>query len=146
MRRKEELRRIGAWMFIRLEDAFPALSMRIEPGESDVLIRLSIPAQPGLAFPIELRVLEDDELEIHAGAIELGYVPCTEPDFRERWFEWVSALLAGTLRIRETQRGGKTFQSELQRPTADGWETILATCSSMPPRGRKRVRILRNRP
>lgn len=146
MSRKEKLRWIGEKMFTRLQEAFPALSMRIEPGESDVLIRLVIPAQPGLTFPLELQLRDDDELEIHAGALDLAYVPCTEPGFREAWFEAVSGLLSGTLRIRETRRGGQTFQSELQRPTDRGWETVLATCSWMPPPGRKRLRILQNRP
>jgi hypothetical protein len=144
---KQDLRWIGETMFARLRAAFPTFAMHLEPDPPDVDMRMSIPAQPGLLFPIELILLEEfDELEIRAGESELGFVGCSMALVREHWFEGVGGLLSGTFRIRETRCGGRTIQSELQRPGPEGWETILMSGLIGDFRGRKKsTRVLQNR-
>ena len=142
---KDLERRIGEGLFARVRAAFPMLSMQVAPDHPDYAIQMSIPAQPGLLFAVDLR-LRDDELEIHAGAIDLGYVGVSEPTIREHCFEGVSGLLSGEFRIRETRAWGRTVQSELQRPTPDGWQTILMTCEWREIPRRTTKRILQNRP
>jgi hypothetical protein len=144
MDRDESRRRTASALFARLRETFPMLTM--EPtAPPDGGIGLSIPEQPGLAFPIELR-LQDDEMEIHAGDLHLAHMPWWEPAMREEWFESVIGLLAGEYRIRETRSCGRTIMSELQRPSSEGWQPFLITCLvGVRPR-RTRRRILQNRP
>ena len=144
---KQNLRWIGETLFARLREAFPTFSMHLEPDPPDVDMRMSIPVQPGLLFPIELTLLEEfDELGIHAGDSELGFVGCSMAHVREQWLEGVGGLLLGTHRIVETRCGGETIQSELQRPGPEGWETVLVSGLLGDFRGRrKRKRIVRNR-
>ena len=144
MSRKQDLRWIGETMFARVGKAFPALRMQVEPNRPDGDLWMSIPEQPGLAFPLELG-LRDEELQIKAGEMELAYIPCTLEFVREDWLEDVSGLLSGELRVVETRAGGRAIQTELQQPGPEGWETIaMSGLIGVFPR-RKTKRIFHNR-
>jgi hypothetical protein len=54
-------------------------------------------------------------------------VPCTWPDVVDTYRDVVRGLITGAYRIREHYRADRAFTAELQRPVADGWETIDAT-------------------
>ena len=110
-------------LFEEIRDAFPALSMHLDPEPAQVDLNMNIPQQPGLAFDVNLN-LQGDELHLSAGVFWLEWFPCTRPDVVEAYREAVYGLVSGAYRIHEHYRGRRPFKAELQRPRAEGWETI----------------------
>ena len=110
-------------LFEEIRDAFPQFSMRLEQNPSNVDLNMDIPKQPGLTFTINLN-LQGDELHLGAGVFWLEWFPCTRPNVVQAYREAVDGLLTGAYRIREQYRGGRAFKAELQKPGADGWQTI----------------------
>jgi hypothetical protein len=110
--------------FERIRAAFPTLSMEVDLLPKHVDVAMRIPAQPGLLFDVDLNLQNLDELHLRASALWVEWFPCTKPQKVERFFEAVSGLLAGRLRILEHWRGRRRVKAELQRPTGEGWKTI----------------------
>jgi hypothetical protein len=131
-------------LFEEIRDAFPALSMRLDCEPAQVDLNMDIPQQPGLAFDVNLN-LQGDELHLSAGVFWLEWFPCTRPNVVQAYREAVHGLVSGAYRIREQYRGRRPFKAELQRPRADGWETIGTWYGWAWPLPRRTVeRILQN--
>ena len=117
-----EPREIAEVVLGEIRDSFPDLAMRMnatDEGEPE----LEIPAQPGLAFDVEL-YLYDDVLNLCAGQFWGEWFPCHDSEVVSRYVEAVSGLLAGEFRIVEFSRNGRVLKSFLQRPRGEGWENI----------------------
>ena len=109
---------------------------------------MEIPAQPGMAFPVDLNLQNLDELHLVASALWVEWFPCTDPKKVEKYFEAVSGVLSGQFRILEHWRGKRAVRAELQRPDAGGWETIAnwLDVSVLIPWPRKTFKIVQNLP
>jgi len=143
MNQDQELRQVGESVFARIREAFPALIANVDSKHPHVQINVSIPEQPGLAFQVDLN-LQGDELHLSAGAFWLEWFPCTNAAVREAYFEAVSGLLSGQLRILETLSGKRPVRAELQRPSAEGWQTLGTTHIGWAFPWRKTTRVIQN--
>ena len=129
--------------FERLRRAFPTLMMTLDPDPENIDLALDIPAQPGLRFDVNLN-LQADELHLEAGAFAVEWFPCTDPTVADGYFDAVSGLLSGRLRILEHQRGRRVVKAELQHPVASGWETIATWARLSLPWGQKTFNVVQN--
>jgi hypothetical protein len=129
--------------FAQIHEAFPSLSMTVERTDPHVDIQVSIPQQPGLAFPVGLN-LQGDELHLNAGRFWLEWFPCTRPEVRRAFIEAVSGLLSGRLRIVEFYVGRRVVRAELQRPENGSWRAMGTTFIGFWIPWRRSTRILQN--
>jgi hypothetical protein len=89
-------------LYEHLHRGFPQVAMRLEHDvqEHQADLRIDIPVQPGLPFPIDLN-LRGDELYLSAGGFWRSLHPCDREDVLEWFREVVSGLLSGSHRILE---------------------------------------------
>ena len=131
-------------LFRELQDAFPQLRMQLQLQDPHVDVSMDIPRQPGMAFFVNLN-LQGDELHLSAGSFWLEWFPCTRPGIVDQYRDAVTGLLSGRYRILEHYVGAWAVKAQLQRPDADGWQTIgtwanLGTALPWP----RRRRVLQN--
>jgi len=62
-------------MFKQMQAEFPDLLMKSDPPDTSVELSVTIPKQPGLAFEINLKLQNDDELHLCAGAFWCSWFP-----------------------------------------------------------------------
>lgn len=93
-----------------IRDAFPALRMDLRRDHPHLDLNVDVPAQPGLAFDVNLN-LQGDELHLSAAAFWLGWFPCTDPEVAERYRDAVSGLLSGRYRILEHLVGRRVVKA-----------------------------------
>ena len=93
-----------------IRDAFPALRMDLRRDHPHLDLNVDVPAQPGLAFDVNLN-LQGDELHLSAGAFWPGRFPCTDPEVAERYRDAVSGLLSGRYRILEHLVGRRVVKA-----------------------------------
>jgi|KBSSwiStaDraftv2_1062776.scaffolds.fasta_scaffold1485664_1 hypothetical protein len=116
-------RQVVAALFDALRASFPQLRMDLQLEHAQLDLNMDIPEQPGLGFDVNLN-LQGDELHLSTGRFWLEWFPCTKPDVREQYREAVAGVLSGRYRIVEHYLGGRAVKAQLQRPLAEGWETI----------------------
>jgi hypothetical protein len=131
-------------LFRELQDAFPHLRMQLQLQDRHVDLNMDIPPQPGLAFFVNLN-LQGDELHLSAGSFWLEWFPCTRPAIVDQYRDAVTGLLSGRYRILEHYIGAWAVRAQLQRPEAEGWQTIgtWANLGAAVPWPRRR-RVLQN--
>ena len=138
-------------------DAFDEIRRRCAPlrchldrDPAQVELALTLPAQAGLLFDVELTLQNEDELHLVASALWVGWFPCTDPAVRGVFVDAVCGLVAGRYRILEHHRGRRAVKAELQRPVeepgARGWETITANSWMALPWPPKRLLVVQNAP
>lgn len=132
-------------LYEEIEEAFPRLTMIIDEQPEHVDLRMEIPVQVGLRFPIGLN-LQGDELHLTAGsAFWLEWFPGYEERVKMAYLSAVKGLLEGRLRILEHRRGERVVKAELQEPGENGWTTIGSWgLAFWLPIGRKDFNILQN--
>jgi hypothetical protein len=106
-----------------IQGAFPQLVLHATFDHPHLDADVTIPQQPGLVFPMNIN-LQGDELHLSAGSLWVEWFPCTNPTIVAEFRDIVHGLLAGTFRIVEHDRAGVSVKADLQRPTAQGWQTI----------------------
>jgi hypothetical protein len=131
-------------LFRGVQGAFPHLRMDLRLQHPDVDLSMDIPPQPGVAFLVNL-ALQGDELHIRAGSFRLEWFPCTSPAIVDQYRDAVTGLLSGQYRILEHCIGEWAVHAQLQRPQAEGWQTIgaWANLGAAVPWPRRR-RVLQN--
>jgi len=134
--------------FEKIRAAFPALTMNLVLDDPHVDLAMDIPAQPGLAFKMDLNLQNLDELHLTASAFWVEWFPCTKPEKVDRYFEAVSGLLSGEFRILEHWRGRRPVKAQLQRPIHGGWESVATwgDVSAIVPWPKKTFKIVQNKP
>ena len=95
---------IGLYTFEKIRAAFPTLTMSLVFDDPHVDLAMEIPAQPGLAFNLDLN-LQFDKLHLSASALWVEWFPCTKQERVDDFFEAVAGLLSGRHRILEHWRG-----------------------------------------
>ena len=134
--------------FEKIRAAFPALTMNLVLDDPHVDLAMDIPAQPGLAFKVDLNLQNLDELHLSASALWVEWFPCTKPKSVDRYFEAVSGLLSGEFRILEHWRGRRPVKAQLQRPISSGWERVVTwvDVSVIVPWPKKTLKVVENKP
>ena len=134
--------------FERIRAAFPTLRMNLVLDHPYVDLAMDIPAQPGLAFEVDLNLQNIDELHLTASALWVEWFPCTKPQNVDRYFDAVSGLLSGEFRILEHWRGTRPVKAQLQRPLNGGWECVATwgDLSAIVPWPRKTLKVVQNKP
>lgn len=106
-----------------IQRAFPQFVLHATFDHPQVDADLTIPQQSGLVFTININ-LQGDALHLIVGSLWVQWFPCTDPAIVAEFRDVVDGLLAGTFRIVEHCRAGVPVKADLQRPVAQGWETI----------------------
>jgi len=134
--------------FEKIRAAFPALTMNLVLDDPHVDLAMDIPAQPGLAFKMDLNLQNLDELHISASTLWVEWFPCTKPEKADMYFEAVSGLLSGEFRILEHWRGRRPVKAQLQRPIRGGWESVATwgNVSAIVPWPKKTFKVVQNKP
>ena len=128
----------------RIRQTFPNLRIEIASDHPHVNASLDIPAQPGLAFDVNIN-LQNDELHLSAGEFWVEWFPCGDTAVFENFMDAVIGLLSGRYRILEYLVGSSTARAQLQRPSTVGWETIATRSTPLifiP--WRRSTRVIRN--
>lgn len=137
---------LGAFEEIRR--AFPQLTCRVDRAPEHVELAMTLPAQAGLLFDVELTLQNEDELHLVASALWVGWFPCTDPAMCGSFVDAVCGLVDGRYRILEHHRGRRAVKAELQRPAeggeARGWETITSNSWMWLPWPPKRLLVVQN--
>ena len=102
---------------------FPHLQI-VEESDAPVELSLHLPIQDGLKHAVWLSLQNSDELHLSIGHFWCEWFPCTDPAKVETFVDAVSGFLSGNYRSLEHYRGATCFKAQLQRQTANGWETI----------------------
>jgi len=120
-------------MFKQIQAEFPDLLMKSDPPDTSVELSVTIPKQPGLAFEINLKLQNDDELHLCAGAFWCSWFPSPKSDVVQKYHDAVVGLLVGQNRIVEYIRREKAVGADLQAPHENGWKTIARSrCGLLP--------------
>jgi hypothetical protein len=127
-----------------LRRAFPSLRIEVSEGHPHVEASVDIPAQPGLAFDVNIN-LQNDELHLSTGEFWAEWFPCGDAAVFNDFLDTVVGLLSGSYRILEHLVGSSTAKAQLQRPSSAGWETIATRSTPLifiP--WRRSTRVIRN--
>ncbi len=139
---------LGAFEEIRSRCA--PLRCRLDRDPAPIELAMTLPAQAGLLFDVELTLQNEDELHLVASALWVGWFPCTETAVRDAFVDAVCGLVAGRYRIVEHHRGSRAVKAELQRPAEGegvrGWETIHSNSWMWLPWPRRRRLVVQNAP
>jgi hypothetical protein len=142
MGRRVDVEEMAA-LFVRIQEAFPHLTMRLERDHPHLDLNMDIPRQAGLVFDVNVN-LQGDELHLSAEAFWLEWFPCTEAEIVDGFRETVHGVLSGTFRIVEHLRGSRVVKAELQRPANHGWQTVGTWGRLHLPLGRRSTRVRQN--
>jgi hypothetical protein len=117
-----DLHAIARAVFDEIRSSVGELAVReSETSERDP--ELTIPEQPGMRFEV-LLYLYDDVLNLCAGKFWGEWFPCSDPAVVSRYFDAVTGVVSGRLRIVEHWRQGRVVEAVLQRPEAASWTTM----------------------
>jgi hypothetical protein len=110
-------------------------------------LTLEFPMQPGLAFPLRLYSPYSDEFQLMAGAFQKTWWLPGTPDLREECLDLMTGLIAGSYRLIEEYALGRLVRVQLERQTANDWETCATRVSLLGLLFRHRERrVLHNSP
>ena len=140
----EPERKVARRAFERIRSASPHLLMIQDENPDHVDMTMSIPAQDGLVFDLELNLQNVDELHLVAGGFWGEWFPCGKRSVEDRYVEAVSGLLSGEHRIVERWRADRCVLAKLQSPVDDSWQTIFTFSAMSLPWPRARSVVVRN--
>lgn len=138
--------KIADQVFSLIQEKFPTLEMRIYTDDPQDLSMEILP-QPGLSFPVQLKLQNSDDLCLGVGYFWNEWTPCTDEMQVKQYIDAVAGLLSGEHRILEHYQGDKPVKAELQSLGGDGWQTIALKYSlTFPlPWQEKSTKILQNK-